>query len=275
MKEKTAAVMTLLIVLLPANAQPGQTPTATQVQSAKVQQGRSSYDPMSAGKGNGLPKGIVGTTLAGVNPENKDYGVVVGGWRKEVFETAITRAYLWMIFLLCVSLSTSLVGNVWLIRENRRRLTITASIVVQIFNAYVVSRAKSLEVITKYNFLVDRFNRQHAERTLALPPKVSEPDAKEGSLVDFDRVRQDRAPQLGTTGETPVSATVDELAGGPDLEVDKLRRQLRDIGAAVQRKDAQLQAKDNQITNLRGRLARAHDSLEGERQVKTGARSGA
>ena len=40
----------------------------------------------------------------------------------------------------------------------------------------------------------------------------------------------------------------------------------------MQRKDAQLQAKDNQITNLRGRLTRAHDSLEGERLQKSGAK---
>ena len=52
---------------------------------------RSSYDPMARGKGTGQPKGIVETTLAGVNPQNKDYGAVVADWRKEVFETTVDR----------------------------------------------------------------------------------------------------------------------------------------------------------------------------------------
>jgi hypothetical protein len=39
----------------------------------------------------------------------------------------------------------------------------------------------------------------------------------------------------------------------------------------LQRKAAQLQAKDNQISNLRERLSRAHDSLEGQRKPKAQA----
>ena len=51
-----------------------------------------------------------------------------------------------------------------------------------------------------------------------------------------------------------------------------LRAQLKDFETKLQRKDAQLQAKENQITNLRSRLTRAHNSLEGERQQKLGTK---
>jgi predicted nucleic acid-binding Zn-ribbon protein len=51
-------------------------------------------------------------------------------------------------------------------------------------------------------------------------------------------------------------------------EVDNLRAQLSEVETKLQRKTAQLQAKDNQITNLRERLSRAHDSLEVQRGGK-------
>jgi hypothetical protein len=41
--------------------------------------------------------------------------------------------------------------------------------------------------------------------------------------------------------------------------------------ASVDPARLQLQAKDNQISNLRERLSRAHDSLEGQRKPKTQA----
>jgi hypothetical protein len=51
-------------------------------------------------------------------------------------------------------------------------------------------------------------------------------------------------------------------------EVGSLKAKLADVETKLQRKTAQLQAKDNQITNLRERLSKAHDSLEGQRKSK-------
>jgi molecular chaperone GrpE (heat shock protein) len=58
---------------------------------------------------------------------------------------------------------------------------------------------------------------------------------------------------------------------GETSEVEILRSQVAEFETKLQRKTAQLQAKDNQISNLRERLSRAHDSLEGQRKPKTQA----
>ena len=56
--------------------------------------------------------------------------------------------------------------------------------------------------------------------------------------------------------------------GDSPSEVDNLRSQLAEYETQLQRKKAQLEAKDNQISNLRNRLTKAHDSLEGQRGQK-------
>ena len=202
-----------------------------------------------------------------------DYGDIVEDWRKEVFDTAVNRIYLWSIFVLCLVVSVSLLGNVWLLRQRQRRLAISANIVVQLFNAYVGSRAKSLEVIAKYNALVERYNRLNDDRNTATSEQASDSDDKSQHRVDSNRAKQDKGiAQSGSTAVTtsPTAPKVD--ADGNVSEFEALRSQLQEYETKLQRKDAQLQAKDNQITNLRGRLTRAHDSLEGERLQKSEAK---
>ena len=45
-----------------------------------LQADRSSYDPMAHQWQTQRHKGIVETTLAGINPQNRNYGAVVGDW---------------------------------------------------------------------------------------------------------------------------------------------------------------------------------------------------
>jgi hypothetical protein len=266
----------VLVLLLSLGAASGQQTQPRAMQSTANPQApssRSSYDPMARGKGTVQPKGIVETTLAGINPQNKDYGTVVADWRKEVFETAVNRIYLWSIFALCLVLSVSLLGNGWLVRERQSRLAISAHIVVQLFNAYVGSRAKSLEVISKYNALVERYNRLNEDKRAATSEQSSDSDENAQHKVDYERAKQDKgAAQSGSTAEVISPAEPVIEAGRDQSEVEALQSQLQEYETKLQRKDAQLQAKDNQITNLRGRLTRAHDSLEGERQQKSGAK---
>jgi hypothetical protein len=266
----------VLVLLLSLGAASGQQTQPLDTQSTanpRAPSSRSSYDPMALGKGTVQPKGIVETTLAGINPQNKDYGTVVADWRKEVFETAVNRIYLSSIFILCLVLSVSLLGNVWLLRQRQRRLAISANIVVQLFNAYVGSRAKALEVIGKYNALVERYNRLNDDMNTSTSEQPGDSVEKAQHKVDYDRAKQDKGTaQSGSNGvaTSPVEPVVE-----PDREVSEfeaLRSQLQEYETKLQRKDAQLQAKDNQITNLRGRLTRAHDSLEGERLQKSGAK---
>jgi hypothetical protein len=70
----------ILVLLLSLGAAGGQQtqPRATEsTANHQTPSSRSSYDPMPRGKGTVQPKGIVESTLAGVNPQNKDYGTVV------------------------------------------------------------------------------------------------------------------------------------------------------------------------------------------------------
>ena len=265
----------ILVLLLSFGAASGQQTQPRNAQSTANPQvpNRSSYDPMTRGKGSVQSKGIIETTLAAINPENKDYGIVVADWRKEVFETAVNRIYLWSVFILCVALSVSLLGNAWLLRQRQRRLAISATIVVQLFNAYVGSRAKSLEVIGKYNGLVERYNRLSDDMNTAISAQPSERDENAQRKVDYERAKQDK--ETAQNGSIAEVTSHEELVAAADREVSEfraLRSQVQEYETKLQRKDAQLQAKDNQITNLRGRLTRAHDSLEGERQQKSGAK---
>jgi hypothetical protein len=266
----------ILVLLFSLGAASGQQtqPRAPQfTANPQAPSSRSSYDPMARGKGTVQPKGIVETTLAGINPQNKDYGAVVADWRKEVFETAVSRIYLWSIVALCLALSVSLLGNGWLLRERQRRLAISANIVVQLFNAYVGSRAKSLEVIGKYNALVERYNRLNHDTSAATSEKSSDCDENAQHKVDYERAKQDKGTaQSRSTAEVTSTAEPAIEADRDQSEVEALQSQLQEYVTKLQRKDAQLQAKDNQITNLRGRLTRAHDSLEGERQQKSAAK---
>jgi hypothetical protein len=265
-------VLVLLLSLGTASGQQMQ-PRATQSTADPQATSRSSYDPMAREKTSVQPKGIVETTLAGINPQNKDYATVVADWRKEVFETAVNRIYLWSIFALCLALSVSLLGNGWLLRERQRRLAISANIVVQLFNAYVGSRAKSLEVIGKYNALVERYNRLHDETSIATSEQPSDSDKNAQHKVDYDRAKQDKG--TAQSGSIAEAISLEEPVVEADRDASEfhaLRSQLQEYETKLQRKDAQLQAKDNQITNLRGRLTRAHDSLEGERLQKSGAK---
>jgi|SRR5277367_559596 len=269
MKRLALAVVIVLVSFEAANGQPvNATATASQTVPS-----RSSYDPMALGRSTGQPKGIVETTLAGVNPQNKDYGAVITDWRKEVFETTVNRIYLWSIFVLCLALSASLLGNGWLLRERQRRLSISADIVAQLYNAYVGSRAKALEAISKHNVLVEQYNRLNDDRS-ALASQLAGQKVEEGaSQMDYDRATQDKGVQRKTPVDERSFPANEDGEGDADLpEVDMLRAQLKDFETKLQRKDAQLQAKENQITNLRSRLTRAHNSLEGERQQKLGTK---
>jgi hypothetical protein len=270
---KLCGVTILVLLSLAASGQQAQPRAAQSTANPQAPSSRSSYDPMAHGKASVQPKKIVETTLAGINPQNRDYGTVVADWRKEVFDTVINRIYLWSVFILCLVLSMSLLGNVWLLRQRQRRLAISANIVVQLFNAYVGSRAKSLEVIGKYNALVERYNRLNDDMNTATSEQPSDGDEKAQHKVDYDRAKQDKGTaQSGFTREAHSPAEPVIEADSDQSEVEALRAHLQEYETKLQRKDAQLQAKDNQITNLRGRLTRAHDSLEGERQQKSGAK---
>lgn len=229
-----------------------------------VQADRSSYDPMARGRRAEQPKGIIETTLAGINPRDRNYGDAVEDWRQDVFGNTLRQVYFWGLIVLGMGLGISLAGNGWLLRERERRLTISADVVTQLFNAYIGSRAKALEVIGKYNSLVDRYNRIDGELCTLKASIAAEAARNSDAVSEFEQAKSDKP------GEPPCTNETDER--GPEQESTDgfatLSVKVTELETRLRRKEAQLQAKDNQITNLRERLSRAHDSLEGQRKAK-------
>lgn len=265
---KRAALSVFLILLL-IGATDGRQSEARALQSAEARPSSdlSAYDPMARAKEIGQPSGIVETALAGVNPQNKDYGAIVADWRRELFEATINRIYLWTIFVLCLAISASLVGNAWFARERQRRLAITSDIVVQLYNAYMGSRAKALDVIKRYNSLVERYNYLSDEVNGLKAKGATHTGEETREATEFQvakRGKPHEQPAVTPEKTAAVEAKVD--SEGPTMSGDNSLTSLEELEAKLKRKEAQLQAKDNQITNLRGRLSRAHDSLEGSRQ---------
>ena len=247
------------------------------VTAGGLQADRSSYDPMAHPAQAKQPTGIVETTLAGINPQNRDYGAQVAEWRKEILENTLHQIYFWSLILFTMGLGISIAGNGWLLRERERRLSISADVVTQLFNAYVGSRAKALEVIAKHNTLVDRYNTLDREKQRLAEQIASSSNKPIQPELDFNQAREDRGASLQAAATTTiVAADVSPVLETEPGEIDNLRAQLSEVETKLQRKTAQLQAKDNQITNLRERLSRAHDSLEVQRGGKpTANRSGA
>jgi hypothetical protein len=242
------------------------------VTAGGLQADRSAYDPMAHQAQAKQPTAIIETTLAGINPQNRDYGVEVGEWRKAILEDTLHQIYFWGLIVLAMSLGISIAGNGWLLRERERRLSISADVVTQLFNSYIGSRAKALEVIAKHNTLVDRYNTLDREKQRLADQLASSSNKPVQPELDFNQAREDR----GTSIQTSPSATAVASDASPVLETEpgeigNLRAQLSEVETKLQRKTAQLQAKDNQITNLRERLSRAHDSLEVQRGGKPAA----
>jgi hypothetical protein len=265
---KRAAQSAVLILLLLVATDGRQSKAqALQPAEARPSSDLSAYDPMARGKGIGQSKGIVETALAGVNPQNKDYGTIVADWRRELFEATMNRIYLWTIFILCLGISASLVANAWFARERQRRLTITSDIVAQLYNAYIGSRAKALDVIKRYNCLVERYNYLSDEVNVLKAKIAIHPGEETRETTEFqDAKRGKPREQPAFTPEKTAAVEVKVGREGPTMSGDNSLTSLEELEAKLKRKEAQLQAKDNQITNLRGRLSRAHDSLEGSRQ---------
>ena len=237
--------------------------------ASALQADRSSYDPMAHQAQAKRPTGIIETTLAGINPQNRDYGAQVGDWRKEVLEDTLHQIYFWGLILLAMGLAISIAGNGWLLRERERRLSISADVVTQLFNAYIGSRAKALEVIAKHNTLVDRYNTLDGEKQRLADQIASSSNKPIQPELDFNQAREDRGTSIqAPTASAAITANASPVLETEPGEVDNLRAQLSEVETKLQRKTAQLQAKDNQITNLRERLSRAHDSLEVQRGGK-------
>jgi len=263
MKHLAIMILVVGIHLRPLSAQAVETIPAPQQPT-----GRASYDPMAHGKQTDPPKSIVKTTLAGVNPQNKDYGAVVADWRKEVFENTLQSFYFWGLLATALALGVSMVGNSWLLRQREQRLTVSADIVAQLYNGYITSRARTLEVIGRHNRLVEKYNRLDTEaaelRARLATAEMKDPAPDNQAELNFDTAMKDRVPLNPEPNRGRSQETEAKDNGAATTELELLRTKLADTELHLQRKVAQLEAKTNEVINLRSRLSKAHDTFEGQ-----------
>jgi hypothetical protein len=234
---------------------------------------RSSYDPGAAGLAKSQQQSGVATALQKINPQDKDYGVVIEQGRIAAFEETLDNFYWRSCMVLTVLLMLATMYIVWLWRERELRLRISADIVAQLYNSHVAARAKAIETIEKHNQLVRRYNAQSVE-IAAMREAITQKETSSGSkdgIEAADKLRSkpakltpeptaDDLPEPPIAG-APVQVDVQELAA-EDMEsadVSQLQEMIRQL---IAQNKSQKQAGEQKIANLRTQLGRAHSSLE-------------
>src|SRR5262249_16658170 len=108
-------------------------------------------------------------------------------------------------------------------------------------------------------------------RVLAAERNSSAPDNQ--TEINFDTAMKDRVPMSGPVRNSD-GREDSEAKDGPvaKTELEILRTKLADTELQLQRKGAHLEAKTNEVINLRSRLSKAHDTFEGQIR-KTNSRS--
>jgi hypothetical protein len=227
---------------------------------------RSTYDPAAKAGAPTDTTSAVEKALHAVNPQDKDYGLVLQSVRLLAIEETIQNFLWWADVVLLAGFSLSLAGNYWQHLRSEDRLRISSAIVAQLHNSHVASRAKALEAIDKHNQLADLYNEKcDAEsKTKELADAAEQKKAAKGEsrkaveaaeqLVAGNRADPSTSTPRETQGAS--SPTVPESAPqSPMSETDETKRL-----------KAQLTARDQKINNLRAQLNQAHQRLEDERK---------
>jgi hypothetical protein len=223
---------------------------------ARPAKGQSPYDPIAATSRAVEPVGIMESTLAWINPRNRDYGDQVASWRREVFENTLAQVYFWGLIALGMGLGLSVTGNGWLLRERDRRLAISADVVAQLFNAYIGSRSKALEVIAQHNFLVSRYDKLDQERQrladklARLSQRQSEPE------LDFDQAREERgAAALSRSEAVPAVPDARPESGLESPDIHTARPRPADKAPRLSQRQSEPELDFNQAREERGAAA--------------------
>jgi len=234
---------------------------------------RSSYDPAASSAPCNQTKSGLEAAIERINPQNKDYGRVIDQVRIAAVEQTIEDFYWWSCLVLCLILMLGCMYVVWLLRERKTRLCISADIVTQLYNGLASSRQKAIEAIKMHNRLARRFNAQSIELAAtraASNPRESMATAKDG-LEAAEKLRSRRpsksAVDPGADNSPPL---VDNAAPQPEVQKasaeDEGSEGVAQLQERVRQLTAQNKASEQKIANLRTQLGRAHHSLEGLRE---------
>jgi hypothetical protein len=234
---------------------------------------RSSYDPAASSAPCNQTKSGLEAAIEKINPQNKDYGRVIDQVRVAAVEQTIEDFYWWSCLALCLILMLGCMYVVWLLRERKTRLCISADIVTQLYNSHFAARAKAIEAIEMHNRLARRFNAQSIELTAAreaCASRESMTTAKDG-LEAAEKLRSRRpSKSVVDPGADNSPALVDN--GASQSEVQKASAEdegsegVAQLQERVRQLTAQNKAGEQKIANLRTQLGRAHHSLEGLRE---------
>ncbi len=235
-----------------------------------VERPRSSYDPAATSSPCRQTKSGLEAAIEKINPQNKDYGRVIDQVRLAAVEQTIEDFYWWSCLLLCLILMLGCMYVVWLLRERKTRLCISADIVTQLYNGHASSRQKAIEAIEMHNRLARRFNAQSIELAAARAastPRESMATAKDG-LEAAEKLRSRRPSKSAVDPGTDNSADI----AAPQAELQKASAEdegsegVAQLQERVRQLTAQNKASEQKIANLRTQLGRAHHSLEGLRE---------
>ena len=234
---------------------------------------RSSYDPGATGAGKAQQQSGVAAALGKINPQEKDYGAVIGQGRMAVFEETVEDFYWWSCIVLTLLLMASVMYIVWLWRQLDLRLRISGDVVAQLYNSHVAARARATETIEKHNQLVRRYNAQSLE-IVAMRAAEAQKDATKNAKDGLDAAEKLRSkPSKSASAPVPADQQVpppsnaltdanvqEDVPGiGETEDISVLQEQVRQL---TSQNKAQQKASEQKIANLRAQLGRAHHSLE-------------
>jgi len=251
-------ISALLLVPMLAYGQPG---------GLNNNRPRSSYDPAAAGRPQAAQDGGISSALQKINPGDKDYGAVVQQAQIAAVEQTVEDFYWRSCMVLTVLLILTVMYIAWLWREREIRLRISGDIVSQLYNSYVTSRAKAMEMIEQHNKLARRYNAKVEE--IATAKAEAEQKEKEqenkASRKDEKKIVQDLQGGEEGIAEQPTAAVPVPNNGESFIPESE---NTADWTVVVKTLKAQIIAKDQKITNLRAQINRAHSSLAEEREAK-------
>jgi len=177
-------VLLVLLVLLSTTA------------GAALQADRSSYDPMAHERQTKQQPGIIESALAGINPQNRDYGVQVGDWRKEVLEDTLHQIYFWSLILLAMGLGISVTGNGWLLRDRERRLTISAEFIRPMGNSFNSVRDTMAHICAAERIWITRLKGEKPQG-LQKPDRLPDVDAARREWAELEGEMREQLARLG------------------------------------------------------------------------------
>jgi hypothetical protein len=207
-------------------------------------------------------KGFFDYALGKINPRGEDYGALAGDVRDAAVRNTLDDLYFWSnIFTLFVLTGVS-ATLYFQLRAARKKETIIATLITQIYNGRVSDRIELDRRTTQYNTLVERHNAEVEESLLAQSrSQVAEESTSTKIKRNAEKLEKRK---FGTSGMESVQQGERSplVSGSPQLHATPpIAPQQGNVLL-----DHRIEAMRNTEHNLRERLNQTTFQLEQERQ---------